>query len=305
MSEAVHSARRAVALLFGVLALLSGCERGTSLVSVSTQKEAIEILVELDAYGISDATMRSITKGRESTFEISVPAAEVSSARKLLLSRDLPRIPTSGLEVYTSGGAIIPTPTDERAKLMHAISGELEQTLENVNGVTRARVHIVLPEKDSLGATTPSDPKASVLLVVSKPAEQRGGSTGEGVPSGPSPDMGRASPFEYFIVEHAAASSDPQSTGSNRKPTSDALAEVVARIVANAVPMLKRENVSVVMSFEPTVSFPTLASRPSAELATVSGTAQILFIACVVLTALFIAACSWALWLKRRQVAQT
>jgi type III secretion protein J len=62
----------------------------------------------------------------------------------------------------------VPTPTEERARYLEALAGEIERTLETADGVVTARVHLVLPEPDPL--TVDGKPRvaaqAAVLLKV-------------------------------------------------------------------------------------------------------------------------------------------
>src|SRR5262249_32424210 len=52
-------------------------------------------------------------------------------------------------EVFSQGG-LIPTASEEKAKVMQAITGELARTLKSIDGVLDARVHVVLPEDSVL-----------------------------------------------------------------------------------------------------------------------------------------------------------
>ena len=43
--------------------------------------------------------------------------------------------------------SLIPTPSEERARYVDALAGEIERTLESADGVISARVHLVLEEE--------------------------------------------------------------------------------------------------------------------------------------------------------------
>ena len=62
--------------------------------------------------------------------------------------------------------SLIPTPSEERARYLDATAGEIERTLETVDGVVSARVHLVLEEADPLAvdAKPKSAARAAVLL---------------------------------------------------------------------------------------------------------------------------------------------
>ena len=62
--------------------------------------------------------------------------------------------------------SLIPTPSEERARYVDALAGEIERTLESADGVVSARVHLVLEESDPLAvdAKPRSTARAAVLL---------------------------------------------------------------------------------------------------------------------------------------------
>jgi type III secretion protein J len=58
----------------------------------------------------------------------------------------------------------VPTATEERARYLQALSGEIERTLETVDGVVGARVHLVLEDAEGLGDRPRNAAHAAVLL---------------------------------------------------------------------------------------------------------------------------------------------
>ena len=62
--------------------------------------------------------------------------------------------------------SLIPTPSEERARYVDALAGEIERTLESADGVISARVHLVLEESDPLAvdAKPRNGARAAVLL---------------------------------------------------------------------------------------------------------------------------------------------
>jgi type III secretion protein J len=155
-----------------VLLLFSGagCDQSNTqeeLTKVDSEKEANRVLVELEAHGIRQAQKVEKSEQRKVAFSITVPASELSSARSVLVQCDLPREPHGGFATIAESSSLIPTKNEERAKLIHALSGELERTFETYDRVVSARVHIVLPEKDPLAsrdATTKPTASAMVLI---------------------------------------------------------------------------------------------------------------------------------------------
>jgi type III secretion protein J len=205
----VGSAIRPIVLAVALAAsglFLGSCERRETLVTVDSQREALEILVELREANILGARADAQTRNRKDVQVVTLPAAEIAVGRALLLQLDLPRRERQGLETYVTSAGMIPTPGDERARLMHAISGELERTLEAVSGVARARVHVVLPAEDSFSpsAQQPAEKvTASVLLVVNAPGD------GDRSPSAPAVDIKSLSENATKIVSSAVPGLDP------------------------------------------------------------------------------------------------
>jgi type III secretion protein J len=61
-------------------------------------------------------------------------------------------------------GALVPSATQEHAQLVAGMAGDLERTLESIDGVLTARVHLNVAADDPLSGLPPSKATASVLL---------------------------------------------------------------------------------------------------------------------------------------------
>ncbi len=61
-------------------------------------------------------------------------------------------------------GQLVPSADAERAQYAAGLAGELERSLETVDGVLRARVHLSLPDPDPLRDAPTPKATASVLL---------------------------------------------------------------------------------------------------------------------------------------------
>jgi type III secretion protein J len=110
------------------------------------EPQANEILTALERAGISAHKARD----DNGSFVVSVGQADVLRSMELLGTLGLPRRRTTGFgEVYKQP-SLVPTPTEERARYVEALAGEIGRTLETVDGVQSARVHLVLPESDPL-----------------------------------------------------------------------------------------------------------------------------------------------------------
>lgn len=147
--------------------MLIGCGDATEIVVVSDQVEANRIVVELESRNIDDVTKTTTTQGRDTVYSIMVPAEHAQAARKILVELGLPREPHKGLASLVDNQGLIPTRTDERARLMYAQAGEIAQTLELYDGVINARVHVVIPDTEmSLNDDPATAPKPRAAAVV-------------------------------------------------------------------------------------------------------------------------------------------
>jgi len=147
------------------LALLSGCR--TEVAHDLSETDANRIVAVLAEQGIAGEILASGNRG-EASWTVAVPASEGTRARVALSQREMPADPEQGLaEVFDRSG-LVPTATEERARLMHAIQGELVETLQSLEGIVAARVHVSLPE-GRRGLLAPSaedrpEPSASVVI---------------------------------------------------------------------------------------------------------------------------------------------
>jgi len=107
---------------------------------------ANEILTSLERAGIPASKNRD----DEGVFAVVVAKADALRALELMRSLGLPRGPRAGFGEIYKQASLVPTPTEDRARYVEALAGEIARTLENVEGVVSARVHLVLPEPDPL-----------------------------------------------------------------------------------------------------------------------------------------------------------
>jgi type III secretion protein J len=180
--------RTPASLLF--LLALAGCE--ATLVSGVDEAQANEVVAALAAAGIpSKKVAGGTTPGGAGTgapeggHRVEVAPADLPRGLRVLEAAALPRPASPSLSDVFSGGGLVPTPTEERARLASAYAGELARTLETLPGVRRARVHVALPDGSGLrlddGADGGRHPVASVMLLVAppSPADGSGGPAAE------------------------------------------------------------------------------------------------------------------------------
>jgi type III secretion protein J len=110
------------------------------------ENAANEILTSLEHAGISASKNRD----DDGAFAVVVANGDGLRAMEVMRSLGLPRSPRAGIGEIYKQPSLVPTPTEERARYVEALAGEIARTLESVEGVVQARVHLVLPEVDPL-----------------------------------------------------------------------------------------------------------------------------------------------------------
>lgn len=126
------------------------------------ETEANRAVVALEEHGVSAEKERDPeTEGR---FRVSVARDEAAAAAGVLSRAALPSRENPGVLQSLGSGSMVPSRLAEHARLLSGISGELEQSLQAVDGVVSARVHLAAPERSPLDEPTPARPSASVLI---------------------------------------------------------------------------------------------------------------------------------------------
>ena len=128
--------------------------------------EANEILVVLEKNGISGEKIQE--EGRTPTYMVQVPEGDAIDARNVLNQNNLPRKKEMSFkEVYGGEGGMIPTQTQEKAKYIMALQGEIALTFKAIPNILEARVHISVPKENPLLELEEKqpEPKASVWFL--------------------------------------------------------------------------------------------------------------------------------------------
>ncbi len=129
------------------------------------EREANRIIEVLADNNVTAAKMMRDT-GREVYFLISVPAKQRLEAIRVLNQNELPRRADRGYgEVFSEGG-LIPTSSEERAKELSALEGEIERQLKLIDGVLDVQVQIVVPEESALRTTQEQQPTTTASATV-------------------------------------------------------------------------------------------------------------------------------------------
>lgn len=149
---------RALALLTCVLALhLTGCSQ--QLFGALDENSANLVVAALRSEGIAAEKIASA----EELWKVTVPDDEFARSTQVLKRRNLPPQQFEGLGRVFKKESLVSTPTEERARLIYAMSQELEHSLTALDGVLTARVHPVIPPHDPLNPKKVAS-SASVLI---------------------------------------------------------------------------------------------------------------------------------------------
>jgi type III secretion protein J len=140
-------------------AVLSACARNEVLYGQLSERQANEMSALLQSAGIAAAKEQKDA----TTYTVTAPKESFTRAIELLHANGYPRgnFDTVG-QVFKKEG-FISSPTEERARLTYALSQELANSLQTIDGVVVARVHLAVPEKDPL-SDKPKPASASVFI---------------------------------------------------------------------------------------------------------------------------------------------
>ena len=153
-------------LLVAVVAMTAACS--TNILHGIDERAANDATAALERAGIGAEKLpdEGTASGSGASYTIRVAHGDGTRAVDLLAALGLPRDKRRGFAETYGQPSLIPTPSEERARYLDATAGEIERTLETVDGVVSARVHLVLEETDPLAvdAKPKSAARAAVLL---------------------------------------------------------------------------------------------------------------------------------------------
>lgn len=168
--------RPSAALSAPLLALLSAC---TSPIAAGLDEDDANRVVVALARASIDAD-KEIDPGAEGKFRVTVTRDDASAALTILRDEELPRPRHPGVLEALDKGALVPSQTVEHAQWVAGTAGELQRSLEGIDGVLAARVHLNVPAPDPLRDGARVKTSASVLLSyrgatppIAEPAVQR------------------------------------------------------------------------------------------------------------------------------------
>ncbi|MCW5964619.1 MAG: hypothetical protein KIT83_11320 [Bryobacterales bacterium] len=130
---------------------LTGCLRH-DLSTGLTEREAQEMIVILKENGLDASRVLVKREREEPSWTVMVKGGDQNLvlAWRVLQENGLPRQRVRGLNEVFSKEGMIPTATEERAKYLVGLSGEVSETLRAITGVVDARVNLVIPENSPL-----------------------------------------------------------------------------------------------------------------------------------------------------------
>lgn len=132
--------------VLSLLFFVGGCDKQIELHRSLLESEANEMIAELADNGVKAEKL--VTKDGVT---LMVNSPDMAKSVHVLQAAGLPRQnQVSFGEVFKKEG-VISTPTEERARYLYALSQELEHTLNQIDGIVKARVHVVLPERIAPG----------------------------------------------------------------------------------------------------------------------------------------------------------
>jgi type III secretion protein J len=144
-----------------LLALLVGCSN-QELYSQLSERQANEMVAVLRSAGI-DAEKQS----QEGRFSVHAPRGDFSNAVRTLNAQGYPRESFDTMGKVFKREGFVSSPLEERARLMHAMSQEISNTIANIDGVITARVHLVVPERNPL--IDKPQPAAAAVFIKHRP----------------------------------------------------------------------------------------------------------------------------------------
>jgi len=150
-------ARLATAALAAATLMLAACSE-QELYGQLSERQANEMVAVLRGAGI--AAEKSSHEGK---FSVTTSRGDFAQAVRTLNAQGYPRDTFDSMGKVFKREGFVSSPLEERARLMHATSQEIANTIADIDGVVTARVHLVMPERNPL-ADKPQPAAASVFI---------------------------------------------------------------------------------------------------------------------------------------------
>lgn len=168
MKPAMKRQRRGLGAAWVLAAVLATATAAcsTDILHGLDERSANDATAALERAGIGAEKVADEGASSGASYTIRVAHGDGTRAVDLLRALGLPHEKRRGFTETYGQPSLIPTPSEERARYLDATAGEIERTLETVDGVVSARVHLVLEETDPLAVDSKptSAARAAVLL---------------------------------------------------------------------------------------------------------------------------------------------
>lgn len=155
--KCLHACSGLMPLLLGLCLCLAACK--VEVFQGLNETQANEMLSILLKNGI-EVDKKSVGK---TGFTLFVDETKLVQALDILHENNLPRENYKSLGSVFTGQSMISSPTEEQARMAHALSQELADTFSRIDGVLSSRVHVVLPANDQ-ATEVRTPPSAAVFL---------------------------------------------------------------------------------------------------------------------------------------------
>ena len=143
-----------------VSALLLGCN--VPVAATLDDDDANRIVLALDRANIDSS--KELDPASEGKVRVLVARDDVPRALEAMREEQLPRPRPLGVLDSMDKGSLVPSQTAEHAQYVAGVAGDLERSLESIDGVLGARVHLNLPESNAFRDGPAPKSTASVLL---------------------------------------------------------------------------------------------------------------------------------------------
>ena len=162
--DGFSSGQKAVVVV-AVLAVVIG---GYMFMSWASQPSYVPLFSNLSSTDAAAITQKLATNKvpyqlSEGGQQVMVPAADVYQQRLDMAAAGLPSSGDQGYSLLDTFEVVYPSQFQQQVEYQQAVSDELDQTIESINGVSSAVVNVVIPQQ-SLFSSGSDQPSASVLV---------------------------------------------------------------------------------------------------------------------------------------------
>jgi type III secretion protein J len=152
---------RTLLLLPCVAALLAACGE-QELYGQLTERQANEMVALLRS-----ANLAAEKQQHEGRYSVMTSTSDFPVAVRTLSAQGYPREQFDSMGKIFKREGFVSSPLEERARLVHALSQEISNTIANIDGVVAARVHLVVPERNPL--VDKPKPAAAAVFIKHRP----------------------------------------------------------------------------------------------------------------------------------------